>query len=290
MKKMLALRASAPAVGGYGCRRKGKGNSIMIGKVTDPRKVEALFDNWQEAVIWSCLQQVMGALYADSEENPRSAMAILGDFCYLAGEPNPELAAFSPYGKEPNYIIMVPQNPAWGETIETVWKGRAKKGTRYAIKKEPGIFDLQKLQEMADALSLEYTLQMIDEELYREIGKREWCRDWIAQYETYEKFAANALGAVVLKGREPVSGASTYCHFQGGIEIQIDTRKDCRRQGLAGVCAAKLILECEKRGLYPSWDARTRISVKLAEKLGYHYWREYDAYEICGCGGGPDEE
>lgn len=260
----------------------------MIAKVTDPSSVETLFGNWQESVIWSCLQQVMGDLYADSEKNPRSVMAILGDFCYLAGEPDPELAAFSPKGYKQDFIIMVPQNQAWGAMIEKVWKQKAQKVIRYAIKKEPGIFDKEKLQKAVDALSPEYTLKMLDAKLYEQIGNLQWCRDWIAQYDTYEKFAANALGAVILKGTEPVSGASTYCHYHGGIEIQIDTREDYQRRGLAYVCAAKLILECEKRGLYPSWDARTLWSVGLAKKLGYHYERAYDAYEIYGYGGTPD--
>lgn len=57
-------------------------------------------------------------------------------------------------------------------------------------------------------------------------------------------------------------------------------RIDQRRKGLASVCGAKLILECMKRGLYPSWDAQNKGSVALAEKLGYHFSHEYVAYEI----------
>ena len=69
---------------------------------------------------------------------------------------------------------------------------------------------------------------------------------------------------------------------QEGIEIEIDTREDHRRKGLAYACGAKLILECLKRGLYPSWDAQNKWSVALAEKLGYHFDHEYTAYEITG--------
>lgn len=42
--------------------------------------------------------------------------------------------------------------------------------------------------------------------------------------------------------------------------------------------AARLILECLKRGLYPSWDAVDLRSVTLAEKLGYHMDRPYPVY------------
>ena len=51
-------------------------------------KIEALFDGWQEALIWSCLQNVMGHIYVNHSENPTAAMAILGDFCFFAGMPD----------------------------------------------------------------------------------------------------------------------------------------------------------------------------------------------------------
>jgi len=88
------------------------------------------------------------------------------------------------------------------------------------------------------------------------------------------------LGAVVLKNGELVAGASSYSRYREGIEIEVDTRKDHRRKGLAYVCGARLILECLERGLYPSWDAQNMWSVELAKKLGYHFSHVYTAYEI----------
>lgn len=79
-----------------------------------------------------------------------------------------------------------------------------------------------------------------------------------------------------------VAGASSYSRYKEGIEIEIDTKEEYRRKGLAYVCGAKLILECLKRDLYPSWDAQNKVSVALAEKLGYHFSHEYKAYEIWG--------
>ena len=77
-----------------------------------------------------------------------------------------------------------------------------------------------------------------------------------------------------------VAGASSYSRYNDGIEIEIDTKTEHRRKGLASVCGAKLILECLDRDLYPSWDAQNMWSVGLAEKLGYHYSHTYTAYEI----------
>ena len=68
------------------------------------------------------------------------------------------------------------------------------------------------------------------------------------------------------------------CH--GGIEIEVVTREDYRRKGLAYIGAARLLLECDKRGLYPNWDAANKMSVGLAEKLGYHFSHEYVVYKV----------
>ena len=252
----------------------------MIYEIKEDGKAADLFAGWQETLIWSCLQGVMGKLYGDSPERPASAMALLGDFCFLAGQPDKELVRHEKMWDQRNFLILVPGNQEWGELIEASYGNAAKKVSRYAIKKEPDVFDRQKLGRMAEAVPDGYELSRMDETLFyrcREIG---WCRDWVAQYEDYALYQKYGLGVVLLKDGEPVSGASSYSGFRGGIEIEIDTREDYRRKGLATVCGAKLILECLDRGWYPSWDAQNKWSVALAEKLGYHFDREYTAYEV----------
>ena len=177
-------------------------------------------------------------------------------------------------------MIIVPQSRLWENLIEEYYKERAKKIVRYAIKKEPDVFDCEKLQAIVDKLPDGYHLKMIDEKLFWQCREIEWCRDWVWQYDDYARYQKYGLGAIILKDEEPVSGASSYSSYIGGIEIEIDKRKDYRRRGLAYISGAKLILECLKRGWYPSWDAQNRWSVALAEKLGYHFDYEYVAYEV----------
>ena len=152
--------------------------------------------------------------------------------------------------------------------------------TRYAIKKEPDVFDRAALQKVVDSLSKDYTLKMMDEELFWHCKETGWCRDWISQYPEYELYREYGLGAIILRDGEPVSGASSYSAYKEGIEIEIDTKEEYRRKGLAYICGAKLILECLEQNLYPSWDAQNKWSVALAEKLGYHFDHEYTAYEV----------
>lgn len=252
----------------------------MIYKVINTESTKNIFENWQETLVWSCQQQVMGAIYADSQEAPESAMALLGDFCFLSGKPNQELALFKPEDCQKNFIIIVPENEAWGEVIEAGFGDRAKKVSRYGIKKGGENFEQGKLEDAMAAIDPVYSLKLIDEEVYNYCRENDWCRDFVAQYPDYSAYERLGLGVVVMKDGVPVAGASSYSSYQNGIEIEIVTREEYRRQGLAYACGAKLILECLKRDLYPSWDAHNPWSVKLAEKLGYHYDHEYTAYEI----------
>mgnify|MGYP003377424846 CR=1 FL=1 len=249
----------------------------MAVKIKANDRVKALFGDWQETIIWSCLQGVMGELYADCAQTPSCAAAVLGDFCCFAGEPQEEFVADLARQSAPGRIFML-QNESWADAVRAGCQGRVKPAKRYALKKEPGIFDLQKLENIVAALPKQYELVMIDEPLYHKCRTLAWCRDWVANFEDYELFCRYALGAVILKDGEPVAGASSYSAYRGGIEVEIVTKEAFRRQGLAIICGAKLILECEKRGLYPSWDAQNPVSAHLAQQLGYHDAGAYEVY------------
>jgi GNAT superfamily N-acetyltransferase len=251
-------------------------------RLEDTKKVESLFYNWQETLIWSCLQNIMGNIYVDHLEKPLSAMAMNGDFCFFAGLPNKDLVLYKPKACTKDFIIMVPENEKWEDLIVSAYGDKAKKVTRYAIKKEPNIFDTEKLKKVVCSLSPEYTLKMIDEELFNLCRCSDWSMDLVSQYKDYQMYQKLGIGVVVLKDGRLISGASAYSTYQDGIEIEIDTKQEYRRKGLAYICGAKLILECLERGLYPSWDAQNKWSVALAEKIGYHFDYEYVAYEIYG--------
>lgn len=288
----------------------------MIRKTKDMKEVKVLFEGWEETMIWSCLQEIMGAVYGDYQNRqgpPLSAKAVLGDFAFLAGKPSEELLLFYPQTtsqeedcleaenlserfipeqeETSRFQILVPRSRDWERLIEKVYEsefhaGKMKKITRYAIKKEPEIWKTasrrKKLEEMAAALPEEYELRLIDQILYDQCRQQEWSRDLVFQFPDYETYQKWGLGIAVLRGKELVCGSSSYSRYLEGIEIEIDTKEAYRRRGLARACAARLILECLDRGLYPSWDAHTEISAELAEKLGYHRGEAYTAYLMMG--------
>lgn len=246
--------------------------------------LETLFAGWEETMIASCLQGIMGSVWADSVDHPTSVQLVVADFCLFAGEPLEELVRNRPAEHKSDFVIMVPQTKAWGELIEKVYQQAAKKVTRYAIKKEPGVFDRDKLEVLAGSIDPEFELKIIDEEIYHQILEHSWSRDLCGHFKDYHQYQERGVGVAVLHQGVVVAGASSYTIYKEGIEIEIDTREDYRRKGLATACGARLIIECLERGLYPSWDAQNPWSVALAEKLGYHFDKEYTAYEITNFG------
>jgi GNAT superfamily N-acetyltransferase len=251
-----------------------------MNQVFDMSKIAPLFDGCNETIIWSCLQGFHGSAWADDIDSPRSAQIVAGDFCSFAGVPNTALAAHIPSGFSSDMILMVPRDEGWARVIEQVHGPHCERVLRYAIKKEPDIFDKAKLQGFIDEIASRFSLRMIDETLYHKALSEPWSRDLCSQFATYEDYKARGIGVMALDGDVPVAGASSYTVYDKGIEIQVDTRRDYRRQGLATACAAKLILACLERGLYPSWDAHDLRSVALAEKLGYHLDHEYVTYIV----------
>lgn len=235
-------------------------------------RLAELFDGWEETMVWSCLQGVMGR--AELNEVGTAAVICSGDFCFLAGEPDRGLLARC------EGPILVPRTASWHPLIEAHFGPRALRETRYAIKKEPEVFDRRRLEGFVSALPAGYALRPIDEALVPVLLAQEWSKDFCSAFAGPADCCRRGVGVVAMYGGIPVAGAGSYCVYRGGIEVEIDTRRDHRRRGLASACGARLILECLDRGLYPSWDAIDLRSVALAEKLGYHRGEPYPVYWV----------
>ena len=246
----------------------------MICELKDPSKVLSLFEGWEETLILSCLQQIMGRVFVTDPERPESAMAFIGCFAFYAGVPDRELVRSKPDG----YVIMVPQDEKWAALIEECFPD-AKRFTRYAIRKDTR-FDRAALRKEPERLPEGYELREIDAEIYDLCLEDPVTRDFVSAFGSKEKYLELGRGMVILKDGKIVSGASSYARCREGIEIEVDTVEAERRKHLATIVCAALILCCLDEGLYPGWDAQNMNSVRLAEKLGYEYSHEYIAYEV----------
>lgn len=241
----------------------------------DGRAEELLFGDWDKTMIRSFLQGHMGRMLTSGGDTPRSAIIDIGDFCFLAGEPDAELL-----GGLKGFKLLASKDDTWAALIEDFFGKRAKKIFRYAIKHEPDVFDRSILTSYVKALDANYELRMFDKEIFELARANAWSADLCSQFRDFNDYQRRAIGAAVLHEGKLVAGASPYVVYDNGIEIEIDTKPEFRRRGLATVCGAKLILECLDRGIYPSWDAHDLRSLALAEKLGYHLSHSYVTYEL----------
>ena len=251
----------------------GENGNRKVFELEDTAKAEKLFAEWEalDTGVLSCLQKVMGKVYVTDPAEPKSALAVIGDFAFCAGEPDPELLR----GKPDKWLLVVPQNKAWETLIEENFA--AYKRIRYAIRKDT-VFNREKLEAMVRALPEGYELRKIDGALYDLCRKSEDFEDCVAVFESKEQYLKLGRGWAVLKDGIIVSAASSYSRYREGVDIEIDTVKEERRKGLGSAVAAKLILSCLDEGLYPAWDAANILSVRLAEKLGYEFSHEYCCY------------
>ena len=246
----------------------------MIYELDDTSKVKGLFEGWQETLITSCLQKVMGRVFVTDRSEPASAFAFVGCFGFFAGKPDRELAKSKPEG----FAILTPRNRQWAELIEAAYPD-AKKVTRYAIRKDTR-FDVNSLKKNLLLLPNGYELKEIDAALYDKCLESPVTADFVSSFQSKAAYLRDGRGVVVVGNGEIVSGASSYTRYREGIEIEVDTVEEERRKHLALIACSALILRCLDEGLYSSWDAQNMASVRLAEKLGYQFDHEYTAYEV----------
>lgn len=245
----------------------------MVFELNDPTRAAGLFAGWEETLIYSCLQGVMGKILVTDERSPMSACAVLGCFEFYAGVPEAALLRRQAAG----FRILVPRDEAWAELIQRCIPN-ARRFTRYAIRKDTR-FDISRLRAMT-RLPAGYELRPIDGPLYDACLKSPETADFVSAFESKVRYLQWGCGMVVLKDGEIVSGASSFSRYRDGIEIEVDTLPAHRRKHLATAACAALILRCLDAGLYPSWDAHNMHSVRLAESLGYKLSHEYPAYEV----------
>lgn len=200
-----------------------------IVKIKDIEKVKGLFGDWENNFVMSCLQGIMGEVHSFDLDNPKSAVAVLGDFRMFAGEPNENLLKYD--YKKGEMDIIIPQNDKWAELVRDTFNSdlegvpELKEIKRYSTFEDMSQFDVDKLNEIKSSAKEGFEILDIDEEIYNRCLENEWSKDLVGIYNNYEDYSKKGIGVVLLdrSNNEIVSGASSYCTFEGGIEIEIDT-------------------------------------------------------------------
>ena len=156
------------------------------------------------------------------------------------------------------------------------------KFTRYAFADRVA-FDTEALEKWQRRLPANYYLCLIDKESYERLAEEVWSQDLRGDFSDFDHFkASGGFGFLLYSDKEIIAAVSTGLVYHGALEIEIATKPAYQRQGLAKILGAQMILEAQKRSLFPLWDAHNEASKKVAESLGYQYLGVYPAYEWKG--------
>ena len=236
----------------------------------------------KDSTVLSCLQGYMGRAWVDQLPSPTVCRIVQGDFCFPAGNANSleadKILSEFPTEIDMRNLLIIPHTIDWENKLEK--SGKYNNIVRYSIKKEGFIFSVEKLLDYINLLPADYELRQIDEEIYDLVLSEEWSKDFCSNFKSADEYNKCGLGFVIFDSGKIICGASSYTVCQDGIEIQIGTRVEYRRQGFATICGARLLLECIELNKYPNWDAANLNSVRVAEKLGYHFDKEYATFQL----------
>lgn len=247
------------------------------------KKLLPLFDSLEDTLILSCLQNHMGRAWADHLEQPTFAVLQVSDFVFLAGDVSSPYVI--PFLKElltvteRDLLLIITKDETFGNLLQNLYGDKFKAIKRYKLQMPPQ-FDTVLLQDVINHIPSGYTLCPLEGKWYDQALKEDWSRDLVSSFGSLEDYMARGLGMVLIKDGEIVSGASSYSIYTGGLEIEIDTKEPYRKQGLARIVGAALILAALRKGLDPHWDAANETSVRLAQRLGYLYQGSYTTYLI----------
>jgi len=264
----------------------------MIYELTGDRRALAapVFADMDDTAIISCIQNYPGThLWVDDPQSPSCAHALIGGagegtggFSFLAGDVTSpaarELAAVWPRENKGDCII-VPENEEWARLVEEIFPS-GERQTRYCTSKTEHRFDMDALKNMCADPAPDLQVVRVTADMHGRLYEQQWSRDLVANFPDGQTYQRMAVGFACLYEGEIVGAASCYSSYDKGFEVEIDTRVDFRRRGIARACAANIVLYALENGLYPSWDAANLMSLGLAQSLGYIPAGEYCAYFI----------
>ena len=247
-------------------------------KNANNEKAKNLFQSWTKNMVLYGLDAGLGEFFMNAPET--SCIYQLGNFIFPAGQV--DLDFWQDYSSQYGLAdkIIISEDFSWQEFLDS--QSGLDRFTRYAFS-DRADFDTEDLEKWLSRLPANYYLSPIDKESYECLAREAWSQDLQGDFSDFDHFqAAGSFGFLLYSGEEIIAGVSTGLVYHGALEIEIATKPAYQRQGLAKILGAQMILEAQKRSLFPLWDAHNEASKKIAESLGYQCLGAYPAYEWKG--------
>lgn len=243
-------------------------------------KIPCFFNlKFENRTIDAYLSGIMGDAWVDDLQYPAVCQVIVGDYCFICGNPiidsSRVLAGHIPTDYSSSVLVVMTENNKWKELLLEMFGNKATVSKRYSTILNQKLIDIGLLNSFINDIPNQYKIVPINRNIFQMTKQQKWALDLCAHFSSFEDYFSRGIGYAVLLNNELVVGASSYLSYKKGIEIEVQTKMGHRRKGLALACSAQLVTECLKRGIYPNWDAANIESLCLAKKLGYVLKAEY---------------
>lgn len=229
-----------------------------------------LSENPANTIVESVLYGNVGEVFYIYNESLISAMVKIGDFIVVEGEINKQAEEYLEHMQTHGEVIS--SNSKWYDFILENW-GEGCINKRVIFNSD--YINKSNLKEIIVAMPEGCRIEKIDGIMAKGLLKHRWSRELISNFNSVEEFLDKGIGFVVVNGLKIVSGASSFSILRDGVEVEVDTNTEYRKNGYGTLAGAALVLYCLENNLKPHWDAMNPIACKIAEKLGYKAQREY---------------
>lgn len=246
--------------------------------------LKKFFEGFNDSVLYSYFEGVFGNGYCDNIIQPKCAVIHSGDFYFLAGDFHDEnfSAQTAEFIGKNSSAVVVPDNVQWLGSLNKFLNNNLKEVKRFHTCLSDNGLDKQLLKKYADRIQdfPKLVLKRMDKKFYEIALKEKWSECFVSNFKNYNDYSDNGLGYIITEGEKIISGTSSYSYYSRGVEIELATHENYRHRGFAQITASAFLLECAEKGLVPHWDARNKISLKIAEKFGFVFSDEYTAFEF----------
>jgi GNAT superfamily N-acetyltransferase len=245
---------------------------------TDRGRLVPLFSDcrYDRVHIDSVLEGHFGSAFADSASQPSVARLDSGAFTVLGGDP--AATATKALLDHAPIQYVTPQNDDWRKLLERQFEGRFSRVPFTGFSWQA--IDVARLAECFAVLPLPFELERIDKELAQRLPSDTGNAYFMECFASVDDFLARGIGFCVLHQDRLVSAATSMARSSQAIDIEIETVRDFRNQGLGTAVAARLVYHCLQHGIAPRWLAANAVSERLALRLGYVRGETYEAFEI----------
>lgn len=219
----------------------------------------------------------MGQAFVDDLVRPSAFMLNVAGFHYFAGDASGDggqemLAAL------PAYALFMPSPPLWVEMAQTMYGERLVSFPRYSFS-SAGLSAVH-LNNLLQASPWREQVRRLDVELLTAVSCDTDHICDISAFDSPQDFMERGIGYCLLDGEVMMGVAYSSLVAGRGIEVSLVVLPDYRRQGVATVLAASLVLYCLQHTMGANWDAANPVSCHLAQKLGYIEAGSYQAYYL----------